>query len=126
MKNVTTSAFASAVCVLLLAVPMAAANRSAGTTRGTTAAKPSAPRSAWAAETISGTITMVDPVRGLVVVRGPDGVPYDMAVTAKTRILSNNRVLTLQDLAQDQNQDVSVQYVPERRGDVAKAIRVGG
>jgi hypothetical protein len=73
----------------------------------------STPR-AWPSETLSGKITVVDPVQKVVVVQTPDGVPYDIDITANT------------DLARDINKQVSVEFVPERRGDVARSIRIGG
>lgn len=69
---------------------------------------------------------MVDPQRKLVVVQDPSGVPFDMLVTATTHIKSGDQRLTLRDLAQHQNKGVSVKFVPERRGDVAEAIRING
>jgi len=105
----------AAACALLLAVPLVAAN----TTRKTAA------RSAWPAETLSGTITMVDPGLKTVVVQ-TGGVPFDMVVTGNTRIESGNRAITLRDLQQDLNKGVSIRFVPERRGDVARTIQLNG
>jgi hypothetical protein len=67
---------------------------------------------------------MVNPAQNLVVVQTPDGVPFDMDVTARTRINAGDRSVALKDLTQDINKPVSVQFVPERRGDVAKSIRI--
>ncbi|HYW45210.1 MAG TPA: hypothetical protein VE959_20270 [Bryobacteraceae bacterium] len=83
-------------------------------------------RKAWPPEAVSGKIAMVEPARNLVVVKGPDGVPFDVVVTAKTRIKSGDQAITLKDLTQDTNKTVSVKYIPERRGDVAKSIRISG
>ncbi|HTW95158.1 MAG TPA: hypothetical protein VMB03_13685 [Bryobacteraceae bacterium] len=98
----------AAACSLLLAIPMIAA-----------------PRTAWPAETLSGTISMIDPALNTVVVQTSGGVPFDMVVTRNTRIESGNQTLTLQDLQQDTNRTVSVRFVPERRGDVARTIQLG-
>ena len=83
-------------------------------------------RTAWPPETLSGKIANVDPERKLVMVKSPDGTFYDMVVTAKTRIKSGDRAVTLEDLTQDMNRSVSVKYTPERRGDMANSIRIGG
>ena len=112
---------AAAVCSLLLAMPMAAASASSAN-KGNKIAM----RSAWPAETLSGTITMVDPGLQTVVVQTSGGVPFDMVVTKNTRIESGSRTVSLQDLEQDTNQKVSVRFVPERRGDVARTIQLNG
>jgi len=68
---------------------------------------------------------MVNPDRKLLVVDGPDQVPFDMVVTAKTHITYDGRAVPLKSLTRYQNQPVSIQFVPERRGDVAESIRIG-
>ena len=79
-----------------------------------------------AAETLSGKITMVDPAHKLVVVEPSDGVPFDMVVTAKTRIKAGDQAIALKDLTREMNRTVSVRFNPERRGDVATSIQVNG
>jgi hypothetical protein len=69
---------------------------------------------------------MVDPAQNLMVVETPNGVPFDMVVNSKTRIKSGNQALTLKELTQDSNKTVSVKFIPERRGDVAKSIQIRG
>jgi hypothetical protein len=69
---------------------------------------------------------MADPKEDLVVVTGPDGVPFDMAITPRTHIWSGSRKLSLEKLEQYRNRQVSVRFVPERRGDVAESIRITG
>lgn len=89
-------------------------------------AKETSVHSMWPPETLSGKITMIDPAKNLVVVTGPHGVPFDMRVTSATRIQSGDKNLTLQDLNQDQQKAVSVRFVPERSGDMARSIQVTG
>ena len=101
-----------AACALLLGIPLIAAEKTA------------AVRSVWPAETLSGQITMVDPAIKTVVIQTAGGVPFDMVVTRNTRIESGNRAITFQDLQQDMNKAVSVRFVPERRGDVARTIEL--
>jgi len=123
MKSLAMSLLAGTASVLLLAAPVLATTKSTAAPAKTTAVK-SAVRSAWPPETLSGKIISVDPGQNLVVVQGPDGVPFDMVATARTRIRSGNEPVTLQDLSGYQNQNVSVRFIPERRGDVAESIRI--
>ena len=71
MMRVKASILAATACALWPAIPMAAAMRSA-----------------WPSETLSGKIAMVEPDRNLVVVKTSSGVPFDIVVSAKTRIES--------------------------------------
>jgi len=76
----------------------------------------------WAAQNLKGTISMVDPKMDLVVVRDPSGVPFDIKVTPSTRIDSGSKREEVSQLAP--NQSVSVHFVPEGRGDIARTIQV--
>jgi hypothetical protein len=114
------------VCALLLAIPLTAANKPAAAKMKKSGTTTVAMRSAWPPETLSGKIAMVDPNRKLAVVKTPDGVTYDMVVTAKTRIESGAQAVALKDLTLDLNKPVSVKFTPERRGDVARSIRIAG
>jgi len=116
------SILATAACALLLAIPLAAADSPASKS----AKKPAAVRSMWPPETVFGTIMIVDPSLKTVVVQTSGGVPFDMVVTRNTRIKSGDRAITLQDLKQDTNKGVSVKFVPERRGDIARTIQLNG
>ena len=82
-------------------------------------------RQAWPAETLTGQIVAVDPAMDLVIVKA-DGVPFDLDVRASTRIESGNQKLTLKDLSSDLKKNVSVHFVPERSGDVARSIQLMG
>jgi hypothetical protein len=143
MKSVTMLSLAGAACALLLAFPAAAAQKTkaAASAKATASAK-STPaksvlpkkanarraslRTARRPETLSGKIFMVEPDRNLVVVKGPDGVPFDMVVSRRTHIESGSEAITLKNLAQYQNKNASIRFVPERRGDVAESIRITG
>jgi hypothetical protein len=122
MRKSQITALAAMTCAILLAVPMTAAQQSKAKAK----TKPAAMRSMWPPETVSGKIEMVDPAAKLMVVEGPGGVPFDVVVTPKTRIESGGQGIKLKDLSQRTDQQVSVQYVPERRGDIARSIRVTG
>ena len=69
---------------------------------------------------------MVKPDQQLMVVQAAGGVPFDVVVMPETRIEAGSQTIRLKDLVQDQNRQVSVKFVPERRGDVAEWIRVSG
>ena len=124
MKKRSISIFAVLSCAMMLALPVTAAEKpmpaSAKTKQVATMAK------AWPPETMTGKITKVEPDRHLVVVQSEDGVPFDMIVTAKTRIVSGNQALAFKDLATDQDRAVTIKFVPERRGDVAESIHISG
>lgn len=122
--NAKLTTLATAACALLLAVPAMAANQPAAKTNKQTTK--TAVRSAWRPETLSGTIAMVDPARKLVVVTTPDGTPFDMVLTSGTRIKSGDQAITLNQLTGDTDKSVSVRFTPERRGDVARSIQIGG
>jgi len=125
MKRVEVSILAAVACALGVAIPLPAANKPAGEMKKNEATTASV-RSAWRPEKLFGKIAMVDPNLKLAVVETPDGVLYDMVVTAKTRIKSGAQAITLKDLTQDLNKAVLVQFTPERRGDVAKSIQITG
>lgn len=97
-----------------------------GSNSGATSAANESARAAWPAENLSGTIMMVDPNLNLVVVQGPDKVPFDMRVARSTQIRMGDKTLTLQDLTQDKNDSVSVRFVPTASGDVARTIQIAG
>lgn len=88
--------------------------------------KTAAERTAWPPETLTGQIMMVVPAKNLVIVKGPDGVPFDLRVTPATHIESGDHKIALKDLNQDAQKSVSVRYVPERAGDIARTIKVTG
>jgi len=106
-------AFAALACPALLVVPAVAAQKPAH-------------RNAWAPEQLTGTISMVDPALRVVVVKDSAGIPFDIQVNRATRIQAGDRQLKLKDLSSDVNKGVSLKFVPERRGDVARTIRLNG
>jgi hypothetical protein len=116
-----SSIWAVTVCAILAALPLVAANSAT-----TTGKKPvTATRKAWPSETIDGTISMVSPDRKLVIIQTSSGVPFDLRVTPATRIESGSQSLKITDLQRDVTQGVSVKFVPERSGDIARSIRLG-
>jgi hypothetical protein len=126
MKTIGMLGMAGVIaCACWLMVPATAVAEPAATTQESAAIHRSSSLYAWPAETITGTIMMVDPAARLLVVEGPDRVPFDMQVDPGTRIVSGNQRLSLRDLSVKTNDTVSVRFVPEARGDVARSIRVG-
>ena len=65
---------------------------------------------------------MVDPNMDLVVVRDSSGVPFDLTVSRSTKIDQGSQREELSQLMP--NESVSVHYVPEARGDIARTIQV--
>ncbi len=128
MKRNVWSALGTAGCALLFAISMTAADQPVTKPNKAEAHKTAAkvvPRH-WRAETLSGKIAMVDPAKRLLIVKGADGVPFDMIVTRATRIESGSQTLKLSDLASRSNQSASIHFVPGRRGDVAQSIQLMG
>lgn len=77
----------------------------------------------WAPQNLNGTVSMVDPTMDLVVVKDSSGVPFDITVSRRTRI---DKGTTREQLAQlTPKESVSVHYVPESRGDIARTIEIG-
>ena len=114
-----------AASAMLFAISMTAANNPAIRPRRAEVHK-TATTEHWRPETLSGNIAMVDANKRLVVVKGPDGVPFDMIVTRSTQIKSGDQTLRLSDLESRTNQNASIRFVPERRGDVAQSIEING
>jgi hypothetical protein len=108
-------ALGAAACTFALALPLCAASNTK-----------SGRMLEWAPETLTGRIMMVKPAENLVVVKGPDGVPFDLMVTPSTVIRANGQRQTLKDLRADMNDGVSVRFTPEGRGDIAHSIHVKG
>src|SRR5579872_2605683 len=90
----------AASTLLLLVLPVAAADKpNTDTHKNATTVQ-----NAWPAESLSGSIAMVQPDEKLRVVKDANGVPFDLRITPKTRIMAGNQKVTLDKLSQDQNQ----------------------
>lgn len=77
-------------------------------------------------ESLAGTIEMVVPEQRLLVVTGPNGVPYDLIVGPKTVIVVGDKAGTLESLTAHVGMPVSVGFVPQRDGNHATRIEVTG
>jgi len=117
-------ASALTVTIPLVAATVPSANTNSKSNKKTT--KTAVMRTAWSPETISGRIFIVSPVDKLVVVETPNKVPFDVRVNSKTQIKFGDKTVTLNDLAQDTNKTVSIKFIPERRGDIARSIHLNG
>ena len=117
MKNKAIRTLQAVAFSALLALPLAAAAK---------APAQKAKQQAWPAENLTGTIESVDPAQHIVVIKTADGVPFDMVVTHATRIASGDQTLQMGDLNSNVNRNVTVRFVPESRGDVARTIQLQG
>jgi len=126
MTKIAWNSLGAALCVCLLTTVAAAANKPAESSQNVKAKAENSMRSAWPPETLSGKIIMVDPAEKLVVVKAADGIPFDLRVTPSTRITAAGQKLSFKELSPDVKKDVSVRFIPERAGDVARSIQVTG
>lgn len=77
-------------------------------------------------ESLAGKIQMVVPDQNLLVVAGPDNVPYDLKITPKTVIVVGDQRSTLQQLSNYIGKQVSVGFIPRRKGNFATRVEVSG
>lgn len=76
-------------------------------------------------ETMSGTLTIVQPQKGLIVVTASNGVPFDFQAS-RARIEVNGARAKLDSIQQDMNKQITVRFVPYPRGDMARSVTVIG
>jgi hypothetical protein len=124
MTKAMLQIFGAAVTALLLIAPVGTAATSSGTVQRTRATAAKAVRSAWPPETLQGKVVMVDPAQHLMVVQSPDGVPFDMKLTGATALHSGGERLKAANIDTAMNKDVTVQYRPERAGDIATSVQI--
>ena len=122
MKNSILQAVGIAIGTLLLSAPLTAAETSAPAKAIRSSA--GIPAGAWAPVTLTGKIIMVDPAQHLVIVKSPQGVPFDLILTGSTLIRSEDRNLTPDNRKLTMDKNVSARFRPERSGDVALSIQV--
>ncbi len=117
-------AMGTALCILVLLVPVFAAKKQSGTTGNQSVEPGKMTHGAWPAETLNGKIVSVVPADKLVIVQDANGVPFDMRVTRSTRMEAGKQRIKLDGLQADTGKSVSVKFKPERSGDIAQAIQV--
>ncbi|MGH9430316.1 MAG: hypothetical protein ACRD3T_02105 [Terriglobia bacterium] len=85
-----------------------------------------AAEAAVAEETLSGTISMVDTDKNVVVVTDSNGIPFDFTVNGRTKIMVGGQKAKLADLSSSTSKQASVKYRAEKKaGDIATSIDVG-
>lgn len=104
---------------LLLGVPTATAQEKIATPAETN-------WNSYRPETLSGTISMVEPGTKSVFVMGSGEVSYKFLVTPKTKIQIDGTKGTIEDLAGQAQKQVSVTFVARRNGNMAQSISVSG
>jgi hypothetical protein len=77
----------------------------------------------WPAESRHGTIAKIDSTRKTITVKDTAGVPFDFLVGPSTKIESDKKDLSFGDLTVNAN--VTVDYKPEVKTDIAERIQVG-
>lgn len=124
MSKIMLQAFGAAICTVVSAMPASAAVNNARTVQKKTATNEKTMRSAWPPETLEGKVVMVDPARHLMIVKGQDGVPFDMKWTRATALRSGGERLAPASIDSAKDKDVTVRYRPERSGDVATSVQI--
>lgn len=77
-------------------------------------------------ETLSGTISMVEPGTRAVFVTGTDNVSYKFLVTSKTKIEVGGTASSIDALAGQTGQQVTITFVARAKGNMAQSITVSG
>ncbi len=77
-------------------------------------------------ETLSGTLSIADTTQNLVIVTGANGIPYSFRVTRATKISVGGQKATIDELANQVNQQITVEFVPRSGGNFASSVSVGG
>jgi hypothetical protein len=112
-----------AVAAVFVASPIVrAANQPASKTQAKTASSQALAK----AETLTGSIMMVDQKSNVVVVKDSRGTTFDIVVTRGTRLRAGNEPIHFKDLSTDTKKPVTIKFVPERSGDIAQSIKVTG
>ena len=113
----TKLCFTAAAAMLAFLPALAAATTGKTPEKGT--------RSASETEVMYGKIAMVDTQNHVVVVKDDSsGIPFDLEIKPDTEILSGDNHVALDQLKDDISRDVTVEFLSERSGDVARSIRV--
>lgn len=76
------------------------------------------------AETFSGTVAMVDTDKHLLVAKDSDGVPLDFGLSHATKITSGGKKVAMSDLSAASGKQVSVKFVPTRKGNRARSVDI--
>jgi len=85
---------------------------------------PAAPVALGKVETITGTVSMVVPDKGTIVVNSASGVPYNFKVNRATRIKIAGQKAKLADLQGQTGKAATVKFLPLRTGNLARSVDV--
>jgi len=118
MPRMLLTAGLSTILCASMALPAVTA-KAASTTK--TVARHAIP-TRWQAQQLTGTISIIEPQQDLLVVRDPTGTPFDLQVPRSTRIMEGQSRVKLSQLSK--NESVSIRFIPESRGDIARQIEV--
>lgn len=77
-------------------------------------------------ESLTGTISIVDTTQGLLIVTGSNGVPYNFHVTRRTQIMVGGQKAAMDDLSNQVNKQVTIEFVPRTGGNFASSVEVSG
>lgn len=115
-------------CALLLGILPASAQEK--TTTPTSTREPSASTAAmwnnFQPETLSGTVSMIEPSEKSVFVTGSSGVSYKFLVTRKTKIEIGGTASSFEDLVSQTQKQITVTFVARPSGNFAKSITISG
>lgn len=113
--------------LLLLIVPLAVfLGAQTATAQQRTTSSVEANWNSFRPETLSGTISMVEPGTKAVFVTGAENVSYKFLVTNKTKIEVDGTASSIGALASQTNQQVIITFVARPNGNMAHSISVSG
>lgn len=75
-------------------------------------------------ETLTGSVTAVDPQTKILTVTGENGTPYEFRIAHNARITIDGRPATVVDLAAHLNAAASVEFVPTTTGNFVHSIEL--
>lgn len=79
---------------------------------------------AFKPETLSGTISIIEPGKKSVFVSGPGGVSYKFLVTPRTKIQIGGTTSSFNDLVSQTQKKATVTFLARPKGDIAQSITV--
>lgn len=90
------------------------------------AGKKSPTRAFGRAETLTGTVAMVGGTTKVIVLMGPNGVPYTFVVTPATKISVGGQKASFDMLASQVTRTATVTFVPHANGNVVRSLEIAG
>lgn len=90
----------------------------------TVSANPKNPVIAVTAETIQGTLSIVDRDAGVIYVKSGEGITYDFRILPGTKISQGGRKLKIDDLNEQIGKNVEVVFRPLHTGNMANSVEL--